>query len=271
MKSPKYVSIGGDFVSPPEPKKQAIVMVIGVQGEGKTTFGLSGAPDPIAFLDVDLRGLEAAKRAREEFGKTIHYTAIEFPTKLTKLSDQEAKAAGQKAWDKFVKNYELALKKSLTGEVRTIVIDTVSELCEILKIAVSGRVDKKNDDYGRSKGIVNSEIAKTIKMSRNSNANLIMLARAKELWENNQPTGRFAHVGVDGLAYDADWVGHLRINKQSLKRRGDPEFELQIIKAGVNIDELWEVYTKEQWEGVGGPFVYACTMQYPGSEPSDWS
>lgn len=269
-KNSKYSTIGGDFSAPPPPKMQAIAMMIGLQGSGKTTAGLSGAPGPIAFFDIDQRGRHAAQKAREE-GKIIHYTSIEFPTKLTKLSDVDAKAAGQKSWDKFVRNYELALAKSQTGEIRTIVIDTVSELCEILKIAVAGRSDKKNSDYGASKGIINSEIAKTIKMSRNSNANLLMLARAKEEWENNQPSGRFTHVGVDGLAYDADWVGHIRINKGSIKRRSEPEFELQIIKAGVNIEELWNVYTADDWDAVGGPFVYSCLQQYDGSSPEDWT
>jgi hypothetical protein len=48
------------------------------------------------------------------------------------------------------------------------------------------------------------------------------------------------------------------------------EFELEIVKAGVNIEQLGEVYTAQEWEEFGGPFVYACMMQYDGSDPEDW-
>lgn len=257
-----------DFTSPPAPKEQAIALIYGRPGEGKSTLGLSGAPGPIAFFDIDRRGLHAAAAAQEK-GKRVHYVAIDFPTKLTKMTDVEAKAAGQKSWDKFVKNYEAALEASNRGDVRTVVIDTASELCEILKISVQGRVDKKSDDYGKSKGIINAEMAKTIKMSRNSSANLILLARAKQVWEDNKPIDRWDHVGLDCLSYDADWVGHLRLKKMNAKRKTEPEFEMQIMKAGVNLEEQWAVYDAADW-GEYGPFVWSCVMQYQGSDPTTW-
>lgn len=269
----KIVLPGSDFVEPPEPQNQSIALLFGFPGSGKTSTALRGAPGPLAFFDVDQRGRHALKYVKNVMKKHVLYASIDYPMKLTKLDDAQAKAAGQKSWDKFAKNFDIAIEQAVKGNVRTIIIDTATELGEILKIAVQGRIDRKNDDYGKSKGIVNTSMAKTIKMVRNTPANLILLARAKEVWEDNKPTGKSRHEGLDCLAYDADWAAHVRLKKlTSIRKRGTEEakkFELEITKAGIDIETLGNVYGEDDW-GDMGPFVYACTMNYPGTSPEDW-
>lgn len=260
---------GSDFTAPPVPKDQAIALIFGLPGSGKSTIGLAGAPDPTAFIDIDRRGLHAAQEAVRQ-GKRVFYTRVDYPSNLSKLDDNAAKMAAQKAWDKFMKNYEIAIRESQQGKVRTIVIDTMTELAEILNISKTGRVDRKKDDYGKTAGLVKAELTKAIKMSRDGEANLIMLARAKELWEDNKPTGRFTYRGPDTMEFDADWAGQIRLKKlKTVKAKKSQKHELEITKAGINLSILGDVYTEEDW-GEFGPFVWACVMNYPGTSPEDW-
>jgi hypothetical protein len=264
--------IFGDFTEPPEPKDQAIALIFGLPGEGKTTFALSSAPGPIAFFDVDRRGLHAARRAKAK-GKRIAYTSLDYPKNLLKMGDVEARAAAQKQVDKYTRNYELALRESERGNIRTIVTDTWTELAEIFNIALTGRVDRKKDDYGKSAGLLKASISRLLKESRNSDANILMLARAKEVWEGGSPTGIYTFKGPDTLAYDADWAGHYRLSKaRSIRRQRDPSRqvqELEITKAGINRKTLGRVYTREDW-GTLGPFIFACMKSYPGTTAETW-
>lgn len=254
---------GSDFTLPPAPKRQAIVLLFGNAGEGKTTTGLSHAPGEVAFFDIDGRGLYAAQKAQAD-GKVIHYTSIPFPSDIAKLGDAVAKTTAQLSWDKFRKNYEIAVRESQKGNIRTIVIDTATELDELVTIMIKGRIDKKNDDYGKSDAIIKAALGQTIKMSREGQANLLMLARAKPIWESN---GKFMHRGHDTLKYDADLAGHIRLQQQIGNRK--PKFELEVTKAGIDIDQLGQVYKEDDWDELG-PFVYMCLMNYPGSKARDW-
>jgi hypothetical protein len=264
---------GSDFTRPPEPKKQAVALIFGRPGEGKTTCGLLHAPGDVAFIDIDKRGRHAAQKAVKA-GKSIHYVAIDFPRGLFRLSDREAKSLAAGAWNKVQKNVDIAIERSLRGDIRTIVLDTVTGLTNLITIAATGRPDAKKDDYGASKHMVEVSLARLIDDTRSGDANLIMLAHAKEVWEDNKPTGEWEHIGHKCLSANADWAGHLRIrrNKKIKKRRdvGEQVFEMQITKAGIDLSQLGQVYSQEEW-GELGPFVYACYQNYPDSEESDWT
>lgn len=260
---PEVTIQGSDFTLPPSPQRQAIVLMFGNAGEGKTTAGLTHAPSPVAFFDIDQRGLYAAQKAQAA-GQVIHYTSIPYPADITKMTDAVAKTTAQASWDKFRKNYEIAVRESQNGNIRTIVIDTATELDELITIAIKGRIDKKNDDYGRSDAIIKAGLGQTIKMSREGRANLLMLARAKSLWDSG---GKFAHRGHDTLKYDADLAGHIRLGTPIGRQR--PKFELEVTKAGIDIQQFGQVYKEDDWDELG-PFVYMCLMNYPGSKVRDW-
>lgn len=265
--------LGGDFTLPPSPKKQAIALIFGLPGHGKTTLGLQYAPSPVAFFDIDRRGLHAAKRAMRA-GQTVHYLSVRMPINILKQGDTELKKIATAEVLKIRKNYELALRKAERGDVRTIVFDTMAEFGSLLNMATTGRADKKKDDYGKSTDIVKTALQDFIRACRGTPANLIMLAKAKAVWEGGEPSGEYSYRGYDTMDYDADWSGHLRLVKnRSIKGQRDKskgtKHELQITKAGIRLRTLGDVYTEDQW-GEDGPFVYACVQQFRGSKASDW-
>lgn len=263
---------GGDFISPPAPKKQAIALIFGMPGHGKTTLGLRYAPSPVAFFDIDRRGLHAA-RAAMKAGQVINYLSVQSPVKILRMSDRELIRMAEAEIGKVRKNYELALREAEKGNIRTIVFDTMSEFGSLINMATTGRSDRKKDDYGRSTDIVKTALSDFIRACRGTPANLIMLAKAKPIWEAGEPSGEFSFRGYDTMDYDADWSGHIRLKKvRSIKQARSEvgrHHELQITKAGLRLKTLGAVYTDEEW-GTDGPFVYACVQQFRGSKPEDW-
>ena len=257
-----------DFVQLEEPRKQANTLVFGDGGTGKTTLATLFAPEPVAFINFDRRASHAVRAAMAR-GRHIHYAQIDFPANITKLDDVTARKFGQTAVDKVIRNYEIAIRESQKGNIRTICLDTCTEYAEILKIAITGRIDKGKGDFGKSKDLINRELWKLYNLAREGNAHLIMLARGKAVWENNEPTGKFTYRGPDVMNDAADWSAHIRL-KKARGGRSKKSFEMEITKAGVTIEELGAVYSDSDWADLDGPFVYACVLQYPGTLPEDW-
>lgn len=266
----KILLQGSDFTAPPEPRKQANVIVFGDAGCGKSTFALKYAPAPVAFLSYDRRGDHAAFQAHES-GRKIFFTRIEAPSNVYRMSDQEAKKVGMACVDKTIRNLEIAARESERGNVRTIVLDTGTEYGDLVTMAYRGRADKVKD-YGESKFLINRELWRIFEIARKSEAHLIVLGRAKPVWEDNKPSGAFDLRGPDVFNDAADWVGHIRLKKAgSVKRQrtGEKKFEMEMVRAKIDITVQGDVYDEDDW-GEFGPFVWACTMNYPGTIPSDW-
>lgn len=247
-------------------------MIFGLGGHGKTHIALE-APGPIAYIDIDRRGEHAVAAAMER-GKKIHYCSIDQPANISKLDDKMAKLHGQKAVDKIRKNHEIAMEQSMKGNVHSIIWDTGTELSELFALSKQGRVDIKTDDFGKAKGIIKLEYSKMIKSTRDSKANLIILARAKpEPWVGGAPTGKYMYQGLDTMEYDVDWAGHIRIVKKKAgvgSRAVKYEHELEITKDGITFMQMGAVYKEDDWAVMGSAFVYASTMIFPDSSPGDW-
>lgn len=260
---------GSDFILLEKPKPQANVVVFGPNGNGKSTFVTEYAPDPVAFISLDRRGDHAVFKATEK-GRKIYFLRVDMPANPSKLSDVELRKVGQQAVNKVINNFEWAVRQSQLGNIRTIGMDTGTEYAEMLNMAITGRVDRVKGDYGKSKDLINREFWRLYNLAREGNAHFVMLARAAEIWVANEPSGRFKPRGPDVISDAADWCGMIRLRKSIGKKKAKKEFELEITKAGTNIDELGAVYTQEDWEEMG-PFQYATWMQFvETSDPDDW-
>ncbi len=285
---------GSDFTIIDAPKKQTTCLIFGDGGVGKTTFVTGYAPHPIAFINFDHRAYHAVSKASQT-GRRVLYTHIDVPANISKMDEEAAKKIGRAAVDKFFKNFEWAVRESQRGNVRTIGIDTGTELGELFNLAIKGRPGGKSKDYGQSKDWTNRQWWQLFNTAREGNAHLVVLSRAKAIWENSEPTGYFTYRGPEVMFDAVDWAAQVRLARKVGVSRGGgggviggggligksggggsksgssapKEFELEIVKAGVTIDELGEVYSSRDWEDLG-PFVYSCMLQYPGTLPEDW-
>jgi hypothetical protein len=279
--SSRSTSAGGsspssDFITLTTPKRQAIALIFGDSKTGKTSFATRFMPDPIALINFDRRARAAVLKAQEEFGKKVPFLSCDLPARVRRMAPNEARLAALDIVDKVVRNIEWAAEESLRGNVRTICLDTGTEFSEILKLSFDGVIGQtKEGAYGRDKDYVNRQWWNIFNIVRDSNAHLLITARAAEIWIKNpntgqqEATGRFKYKGPSVVADGVDWAGNIRLRK-GLKGRLKKEFELEITSAGENLEELGKVYTEKDWEDLGGPFVYSCLMQYLGSSMEDW-
>lgn len=291
---------GSGFVTLQTVKKQAVVVVYGGGGLGKTTVATELVPAPVALINLDGgRADYAVKKAQEELGRVIHYSKIMRPPGLSRMTDDKASAAARQiVKDQVMRDIDVALSYSAKGAVRTICIDTGTELDELVKIWYRGNKTGAVRDYGDTKGKINQFWWSIFDDCRTSGAHLLILARGRAVWADDAPTGEYEPKVNDNILDAIDWAVHVRRRRRAgvvqvaggvtsgivpatggIVRKSaevSKENEWKVTKAGNNGPELGAVYTQDQWGDDGeygnvGPFVYACCRMYPGTEPADWS
>lgn len=264
-----------DFIIPDTPRKRAKVLLYGAPGTGKTSFATVYCPGPIAIINYDHRAHYAISEARAA-GKEVHLAEVGYSGDVMALSDEDAKKLGHSLIAKTMRNIESAVASSLTPTgIRTIVLDTVTEYADMVSLAVAGRVDRgKNDDYGRTKGIINRNMMRIFWLADQGNANLVLLARSKEVYSGRDATGRYTYKCPAEICEGVDWAAEIRLKRGGglgAARKGAPKtLEIEIAKGGTNLMEVGEVYDQSEWEYMGGPFAYACWRMYPGTTIEDW-
>lgn len=258
-----------DFIDEETVKNQALVTIVGTEGTGKTTFGIRFSPEPVSIISFDGRATRAIKREQDR-GRAIRHCAIPYSANIARMTADEAKRAAQAIVDKTMHNYEVAVRESQRGNCRTIVLDTGTEFSEIVTLAIRGTLEKVKGDYGQTKDMINQCWRRLYHLAREGNAHVIMLARAKAVWVDNEPSGAYTYRGNEALGELADWVGHIRLRRNNKTGLLMKKIEIEILKAGNNLEELGAVYRDRDWEDAGGPFVYACWKQYPKSKLEDW-
>lgn len=256
-------SSAGDFVSISSPTRQANILIYGMEGTGKTTFCTRFAPEPVRVISLDGRADDCVFEA-EQMGRDVKIAKFFMPIRA--MNQTETKKAAQDLLDRINYNFEIAIQTA-----RTVLVDTTKELQEICKLAFDGTMEKvKEHSHGEDGHFANRQIWKMANLARQQKrCHLIFTARMTEIWKDQKPTGRFKAECPKATAAAVDWAGQLR-NKVKMGQVKKDEWELEITKAGTNNLELFEVYDSDMWDPFGGPFVYACMMNYKDSAPEDW-
>jgi hypothetical protein len=154
----------------PVPKDEPfmIMAVKALPGKGKTHFSLT-APPPIAFFDMD----DGITEIRDKFDLTDDQL-LHFPVPY----DGEDDVIAEKALNNMAKQFDMCINAP-NDVVRSIVIDSDSELWEMIRLARFGRLkDVKPDSYGP----VNREYMGYIKRAKKRKKNLILINQMKEEW-----------------------------------------------------------------------------------------
>lgn len=264
MSSSMSLSGEGDFVSITNPVRQGVILLAGIEGSGKTTFCTRYAPAPVRILSLDGRAQHCVYEAVNEYNRDVKLAELFMPKYGT--DREEVKEIARSLLSRIHANFEIAID----GPARTVLVDTAKELEEISKLALDGTMEKvKEHSHGEDKDFANRQIWKMANLARRKrDTHLIFTARATEIWKDQKPTGSFKPQCPKAVLSAVDWAGMIRLERKFGQEK--PSFEIEIIKAGTNNEELLEVYTEDKWNLLGGPFVYACMMNYRDSIPDDW-
>ncbi len=161
-----------------------IMSVSGLEKQGKTHFGLT-APGPIAVFDTDV-GDEGV--VHKFAGKEIYTIDIGVP------AEEESEEADE-IWGKFRKGYYAALEDE---SVRTLVMDTATELWELLRLA---RFGKLTQVMPYQYGPVNAEYRRLLRDSYKYDKNVILLHKMKAKYVNDKRTAEYERAGFNDTGF----------------------------------------------------------------------
>lgn len=165
-----------------------IVAIDGREKHGKTHFSLT-APGPIALFNMDM-GLEGVIRNDDSFGFKRKVWEKKY-----RLVDKNDADRAKKCWSEIASDYTDAVDDK---DVRTICIDTATEMWEILRIARFGRLTQVMPfQYGP----VNAEYRELIRQAYASDKNLILIHKLKDEYVNDKRTGKQERAGFSDTKY----------------------------------------------------------------------
>ena len=204
-------------------KPRLIVSVSGHEKQGKSHFAMT-APGPIAYFNADI-GMEGGVGKFTD-DKEIHVLEV------ARVENEETDAEDE--WDRFEKAYKAMLRSNY---IRTMVMDTATEIWELLRMARFGRLTQVMPyQYGP----VNAEYRALIREAFNWDKNLVLLHKMKEVYSGNgpkaAPTGEWTRSGFKDTGYLVQvnaTIDHYAVEGFSLTIedcRHDPElmgFELE--------------------------------------------
>lgn len=218
------------------------VITIALAGEpktGKSHFSLT-MPEPIVVFNFD-RKLRSVLKKFPDKKIVIHRLQMDIWGKenVTPLRDE------------FLTLYKAAMKDP---EVTTIVIDTATQLWEIIRLAHFEKVTKENK--GRRKLMPveyaepNSQMRSIIMAGEANGKNLVLTHYTKEIWDSEG--NRTSKVEMDGFKQtsgEADLILHFEtIPRKDKGRPVDGEDTIvTIVKSGDDRDVVNHKFTNPDW------------------------
>lgn len=264
-----------DFERPPRSTKPRIIYnVQGVTKTGKSTFPFWG-PGPIAVFDFDRRLETVVQRAISGKLTGTPKEIVWIPFKMPSISVTNREKStmlemqAKDHLDKFIRNFKMALESSMKkGGIRTISIDTGTELLDLRKCSEFGRVASIPT---RDLGGVNQDMSNWMRLGEDYNANVVWVHHVKDEWVKiTGENGRESQAPSGNKVIDG-WNKSDQACQVTLETavRGD-KFQLKVLGgSGLNSKTNGKVYTANDW-GEYGPFAWISAQQLTKTEPEDW-
>lgn len=245
IQAAKLQKLGFTSASTQKNPARIILSISGLEKCGKTHMALT-APGPIALFSTDI-GEEGV------IGKFISEKDI----MVMSVDRVDANAAEQapKEFERFKTAY-LALLRG--DEVRTIVLDTATEIWEILRMARFGRITQVMPyQYGP----VNAEYRALIREAYSHNKNLILLHKMKAVYVNDKRTEEYERSGFS----DTGFLVQINAQVYRYSKEDGGDFALFVKDCRQNPD-----LNEEELVGPMCSFPILAQMVLPEVDPSNW-
>jgi len=194
-------------------KQRLIINVQGKEDSGKTHLLLT-CPAPIALFDLD-HNSESVVNKPNFSNKEIMISEYFFEKPSKGSNEAKLIKEADLLWNRFMTEYKQALK-----EVKTVAIDTVGLLWELLRMARFGKLTQVMPHHY---GPLNAEMAQIIDMAKQSDCNLILSSTLAPQYINDQATGFWVRQGWSQLDYKVQYSIEL-----SRAKKGD--FQGKVLK-----------------------------------------
>ncbi len=233
--------------------RRLIVRIGGREKQGKSTWSLT-APVPIAYHDLNNRSEHVLDRF---VGRGVYKYTYD---KL--LASEQAEWAYQ--WNQFKKDFMEAVGHP---EIRTIVIDSETDLWELRRLAEFGRNPAMPEKYGA----LNKDIRNIYDTVIGTDKNLVVISEMKKRYIKKivKVKGYERELGDwDGTYETAGWSNTGAKVEVNLEVCFDPKekiFSTSVINCGVNAMLAGRVY-----EGAESNFPFLAAEVFPDTSPDYW-
>jgi hypothetical protein len=240
----------GYAIPKPDIKPFLIMGLDGKPKSGKSRFAFT-MPAPIAYINFD----RSIKYLLDQFkGKDIMLK--DFTREMPTDGQWDPKKAGR-VWDEFVKIFMATLD---TG-VRSLVVDTASEIWEVLRWAKFGKLDHVKPHHYTQ---VNGPYRQLLNEAQHHNTNVLLLHKAKEVWEedkqgNPHPTGEWVRDGFRGTSFALEVDGFM------WRDPGGGSFHLEVRECGPESVVAGQVFSDEEIT-----FPEVASLVLPSVDPKEW-
>lgn len=235
-------------------------IILSTEGEeksGKTTFELS-AEGPLGIIDFDL-GIARAISGRPDLkarlevpGTQYENYSIRTPAGLNRKKDEEVLALYRPIMEKLKKDFD---RMVLDDRIRTIVIDTASQLWKLIEYVGSGRMGNYPYNLRIEINTVYTGMLDAIRCERK---HAVLTHRVKDEWKKDatgqsQQTGRLIRDGFGDTKYavDANLFCRGEIVTPTPERPDRVKFSMEFLRTGYQAKML----TGTIWENADWPTI----------------
>jgi hypothetical protein len=212
------------------PKQRLIVAIDGETGCGKNRLAFS-FPDPIAFMSFDPNYAKALAEAKG-MGRTVHRATYSIPViKPDGKNGEKVAGAMGDVWDQFAVDYIGAIRDP---QVSTIVIDTATELFELITYAIYG---KNVQVMPKERGHAYATYRQVIREAESSDKSLVLIHKMKDEWKQDKSTGRRIRAGYKDTDYCT--TTELLMVKDNTLPYPD-RYSCRIVKCHINPEIEWD-------------------------------
>lgn len=171
-----------------------IVATSAPEKTGKTHWALHTTPSPVALIDFDI-GTEGVINKRDPKRRILHRQF-----NLKAQSAIEGRVPRREEWEKEWSDCETAVRACVANSlIRTLVIDTGTEMWELARLAEFGKVDQvKPHHYGP----LNREYRMLVQSAYSrKDLNVVITHKVKKQYKNDNWNGEYERAGFGDVAF----------------------------------------------------------------------
>lgn len=245
-----------------EVRNRLIICVQGLEKTGKSHWALT-APDPIAYMSLDIgtEGVVNKFLNGTHAEKEIYLSTYRYFVKRNSKGEVDTNSTANHAereWGKFVTDFETALNMG----VRTLIVDTASEMWDLLRLSSFGKLDQvPSFMYGP----VNGTFRELVRKAYDQDTNLILIHKYKKQYKGSEWSGKYERAGFGDIGFLSQVVVECSRKPINKHDGGGVEFITKIVDCRQNATIIGEEYEDE----LNCFPMLACDV-IQGSTPDEW-
>lgn len=220
---------------------------------GKTDWALRTAPQPIAMIDTDI-GTEGILEREPFKSKRIIQKTFNLRARKKLAGEAITKSEIQDEWDQVSQCIRTLVN---TPFIRTLVVDTATEVWEIARLAYLGQLTQVMPHQYTEVNKVMRELVQLVYGRKDLNA--IFIHKQKKEYVNDKFRGDYQLSGFSDMPF------LVQVNIEHLRDDDTGQFGIKVLNCRQNKD----MNNEELW-GLSASFRALGKAVFPDSKSEDW-